>query len=247
MGGTKDGKLVRITKEIWKLNPFLFQEICLRTGFPTIDLFASRHSNQIKRYISWKPDPNSVATDAFQQNWREDLMYAFPPFCLISKVVQKIRQDKSPNFNSKPNLATKTKGFTKKSTKRKSPISGQSTVSGVDSLRNRLTQSGISSEAADLITNCRREFSSKNYESAWKKWVRKINPIRCDLKYILLNYLAVLFEQGYQYRSIGNHRSAISAFHEPINGQNIGDIEQVSALIKGVFNKRPPQPKYSFV
>ena len=34
---------------------------------PEIDLFASRLSNQLPSYHSWKPDPDSIGTDAPQQ------------------------------------------------------------------------------------------------------------------------------------------------------------------------------------
>ena len=56
-----------------------------------------------------------------------------------------------------------------------------------------------------------------------------------------------LLEQGYQYTSVCSHRSAISASHEGIDGKNIGENLQVSSLITGIFNQRPPQPKYTYI
>ena len=56
-----------------------------------------------------------------------------------------------------------------------------------------------------------------------------------------------LLEQGYQYTSVCSHRSAISASHEGIDGKNIGENLQVSSLITGIFNQRPPQPKYTCI
>jgi len=32
-----------------------------------------------------------------------------------------------------------------------------------------------------------------------------------------------------------------------LNGVTVGDYPQVSALIKGVFNERPPQPRFQFI
>ena len=55
------------------------------------------------------------------------------------------------------------------------------------------------------------------------------------------------FEQGHQYRSVRSHRSAISAFHEGINGNSIGKNPQVSSPITGIFNQRPPQPRYACI
>ena len=42
------------------------------------------------------------------------------------------------------------------------------------------------------------------------------------------------------------HRSAISAFHKPIDGVPVGKHPEVSRLMAGVHNLRPPQPKYGF-
>ena len=49
----------------WKLDVSVFQEIVTHMGQPTLDLFASRLCHQLPRYIAWKPDQGSIATDAF--------------------------------------------------------------------------------------------------------------------------------------------------------------------------------------
>ena len=56
-------------------------------------LFASRLSAQLPRYIAWKPDPYSQGTDAMQQIWSNQYLYAFPPFSMINKVLKKIAHD----------------------------------------------------------------------------------------------------------------------------------------------------------
>ena len=73
----------------WKLCPKVFQSICLQRGRPDLDLFASRISKQLSRYFSWKADPECLAVDAFKQNWNQGFPYAFPPFCLITRVLRK--------------------------------------------------------------------------------------------------------------------------------------------------------------
>ena len=77
----------------WKLAPRVFRKICLILGQPDIDLFASRLSHQLQNYMSWKPDPGSRATDALSQTWTHWYGYAFPPFCLIGRVLSKVRKD----------------------------------------------------------------------------------------------------------------------------------------------------------
>ena len=56
--------------------------------------------------------------------------------------------------------------------------------------------------------------------------------------------MAELFKKGLENRSIETHRSAISAFHKPIGNILVGNRPKVSAIISGIFNKRPPQPRY---
>ena len=40
---------------------------------------------QLKKIVSWKPDPLSVSADEFQMEWKMRQAYAFPPFCLIGR------------------------------------------------------------------------------------------------------------------------------------------------------------------
>ena len=54
-----------------------------------MDLFASRLTNQCRRYFSWWPDPFAEATDAVFQDWRNMKGFANPPWNLISRVLMK--------------------------------------------------------------------------------------------------------------------------------------------------------------
>jgi len=56
-----------------------------------------------------------------------------------------------------------------------------------------------------------------------------------------------LFDSGLACRTINSHRSAISAYHELVEGKPVGQHPRVCGLITGVFNQRPPQPRYTFV
>lgn len=78
----------------WKLDINIFLKIVTLWPMPSIDLFASRLNYQIKPFVSWKPDPEALAVDAFSLNWNlYNNFYAFPPFSLINRVLQKIEQD----------------------------------------------------------------------------------------------------------------------------------------------------------
>lgn len=80
----------------WKLCPHIFRMISCHFGHPDVDLFASRLCHQMKNYLSWKPDPFSKGTDAMQHTWSMHLgriLYAFPPFSLVPRVLNKLIQD----------------------------------------------------------------------------------------------------------------------------------------------------------
>ena len=131
---------------------------------------------------------------------------------------------------------------------------GFSAFSGLVGIRERHQTEGISKEASDLMLHARREGSTKTYESAWKKWSlwcgeRSVDPFKCHVKYCL-DYLTHLYQSGQTYRSIGVHRSTISAYHEPIIlGSalvSMGKHPSISSLMSGIHNLRPPTAKYSF-
>lgn len=74
------------------LNTRIFKYICQSFFYPNIDLFASNHTKQCTKFYSWFPCPGSSGCDAFTIKWN-DMFYAFPPFCLLPKVLQKIIVD----------------------------------------------------------------------------------------------------------------------------------------------------------
>ena len=122
---------------------------------------------------------------------------------------------------------------------------------GMVNFRQKLQETGISETAATLITNSRRSGSLSGYESAWRKWSswcssRQVDPFHCDLTFIL-NFLADSYKEGLAYNTINVYRSTISAYHDPIEGRPVGTHPNVCKLLAGVFNNRPPQPRYTFV
>lgn len=84
----------RLDKETeFELSDVVFQKIISKLGYPNIDLFATRINAKCKDYVSWKKDPDAIAVDAFTINWSKFFFYAFPPFILITRVLQKIRSE----------------------------------------------------------------------------------------------------------------------------------------------------------
>ena len=83
----------------WMISPHLLREaLSLLAVNPSIDLFASHLNKQFPIFCSWKPDPDAQKIDAFSFPWIQKGLYAFPPFCLVGKVLAKVIQDKSQNL-----------------------------------------------------------------------------------------------------------------------------------------------------
>ena len=60
----------------------------------------------------------------------------------------------------------------------------------------------------------------------------------------MVNFLAHLYKEGYQYRSLSSYKSAMAFMHSPINGVSISQHPLVSRPLKGAFQTRPPLRRY---
>lgn len=80
----------------WSLNDSVYTDICNKFGHGDVDLFASRLNHKVAKYVSWEPDPFSIAVDAFVLNWSHyNLCYCFPPFNMIGRVLSKCIHDRA--------------------------------------------------------------------------------------------------------------------------------------------------------
>ena len=80
----------------WMLNKQDFHNVLGQLDFdPQIDLFASRSNAQLINYYSYRPDPGCSGVNAFTISWTFLDFYAFPPFAIIGKVLQKVQFDKA--------------------------------------------------------------------------------------------------------------------------------------------------------
>ena len=76
----------------WKM----FNKMVRRWGMPRIDLFATRFSRKVQRFILREFDKKAVDQDALMISWRKrGLLYAFPPMALISTVLEKIQREEA--------------------------------------------------------------------------------------------------------------------------------------------------------
>ena len=122
-------------------------------------------------------------------------------------------------------------------------------TSRLEVIRRRQQAEGISREASQLLAARWSKGTNSTYQSAWRRWdswcsERQIDPISCAVQ-PFLEFLTSLFQEGLQYRTINTIRSAVSMTHSQIKGTPIGQHPLVSRLLRGVYNTRPPQPRYS--
>ena len=78
----------------WKLKTSVFQRICqVLSPPPEIDLFASLLNFQLPKYCARNRDPQAWKVDAMSFCWSGLHLYAFPPFSMLPRVLEKISQD----------------------------------------------------------------------------------------------------------------------------------------------------------
>ena len=82
----------RVMKDFsdFQLHPQVFKLIYQLRGPLKLDLFSSRWNYQLPEYYTWGNQPGSLGRDALQQRWPKSQSYAFPPFCLINRVLAKV-------------------------------------------------------------------------------------------------------------------------------------------------------------
>lgn len=119
-------------------------------------------------------------------------------------------------------------------------------TSRVAYLRERYRDQELSEEATSLMLKSWRTKTNRSYDSLFDKWyswccARDSDPFSGPINEVV-NFLANLYTEGYQYRS---YRSAISSVHERVDGYTVVQHPLVTRLMKGAFNDRPPLPRYT--
>ena len=80
------------TRPNWKLDPTIFACLNSLWGLLEMDLFATQLPNQLPRFVSWRPDLEAEASDAFSKDWSQIRGYAFPPFSLVVQCLSQLRE-----------------------------------------------------------------------------------------------------------------------------------------------------------
>ena len=92
----------------WTIQPSIYDIISHKMGSSDIDLFASIKNRKHFRYVSYMPEKDAIAINAFSISWKYKLHYAFPPFSVIGRTIQKMCEEQAelilvaPLFPSQP-------------------------------------------------------------------------------------------------------------------------------------------------
>jgi hypothetical protein len=237
-----------------------------------VDLFGSFWNAQLPRFVSWRPQPEAMAVNAFSVNWSDFLGYLFPPFSMIPKCLEKIRREESnavmicpvwpsqpwypvmlgmvcetPNLLSSATVQQST-GFT---AGRAPPIAElrSAPASRMEIIRQGFRERGFSSSLVDLLVAGSRTSTLSTFESEWRNWAawglqRGENPLSTSLNYVL-EFLAELHASGKSYSTINVHRSMISKTLPLVEGKPIGSHPLIKNILNGCYNLNPPKPKYN--
>jgi hypothetical protein len=168
----------------WALHHEVFGQISQTFFLPEVDLFASRLNHKVEKYISWKPDPQAYAVDAFTQNWADMKFYAFPPFSLIrTHTTQNAggvgRRDSCSSMldhtslvsSSNENAGCQPPITAKKGGSYIPPIQSQTTTfttgedepDGLPLIRQSYQNLGFSTRSTDILISAWREGTQKQY------------------------------------------------------------------------------------
>jgi ribonuclease HI len=74
----------------WQLHAIVLHRVFSQWGIPQTDMFATVHNAQLPQFVSPIPDPRALAVDALSLSWENRWMYMFPPFPVLTLVMQKL-------------------------------------------------------------------------------------------------------------------------------------------------------------
>ena len=108
---------------------------------------------------------------------------------------------------------------------------------------------GLSSGIIEIIMASWRPGTKGVYNRTAQRWLEYCRRRGCHTQHLtvseVLDFLHALFAQGLGYSVINSHRSAFSSILQVPGVERIGEHNLVYRFMKGAFNLRPPQPRYS--
>ena len=107
--------------------------------------------------------------------------------------------------------------------------------SNLEGLLQQYSAEGLSDQTNDLLESSRRLETLYHYKTEWRKWVswclsRKTDSVNAEVIFVL-NFLSNLFSEELGYRNINVYRSAISTYHEKVEGIPTGQHPKVCQFL----------------
>ena len=126
---------------------------------------------------------------------------------------------------------------------------GSTSTDRLAHLRQSYASRRTSLQSTNLMLASWKDKTNPNYGSSFSKWAswykqRGRDPLTRSVEDVV-NFLAELYSEDYKYQSLNSYRSAISSTHEHVDRASMGSYPTVTRLLQGVFNNRPPQPRYN--
>ncbi|KAJ8913473.1 hypothetical protein NQ315_013853 [Exocentrus adspersus] len=236
----------------WSLSQKAFQKILSKFGTPSIDLFASRVNKKCSKFVSWRRDPEAFQVDAFTMSWSVLYFYAFPPFSMVLRTLQKLIEDKAegivvvPLWISQPwypifeSLLVRSPSFRQNS----SPFVAGPFPGGREVIRKALLLGAVPKNSLDICLSSITPATLKQYNTGLKLWWEFCsrlgsNPYNVSAPKVL-EFLTEQYKNNASYGTLNSYRSAIAQIAGPDLGQDL----RVKRFFKGVFGVRRPLPRY---
>ncbi|KAJ8046872.1 hypothetical protein HOLleu_05698 [Holothuria leucospilota] len=195
-------------------------------------------------------------------SWKGMFAYAFPPFAILPRVLQKIRTEQCliilvapfwprqswfPSILDllveKPVRIPVSEHLLTQSTIHKQPRNFP--VGCMEIVKQQFIEKGFSSETAERAASCRQPSTYRTYNTrvrsfmAWAKG-RKVDYMQASIGEVaeFLNYLFTV--RNLAVSTINGYRAAISLVHKSWNGVSVCQSKDLSDLVNAFFISRPP-------
>ncbi|WAQ94141.1 hypothetical protein MAR_006612 [Mya arenaria] len=237
----------------WKLAESVFSEAVNCFGLPEIDMFASRLNRQLDRFVSWEPDPDAEAVDAFsvcgtsnsESEAGQSRGLAGGTFLDNTEFFHQY----SGNVDSRSIHSESGPGHIEITTNIESASFSQQTTSNAMSyIRRSYEKRNLSEKSINIIMASWRKTTQKQYSTNINRWIhfcreREIDPLQTPIEYCI-EFLTELYDLGLSYATLNTARSALSSLCKKQDGYNVGSHPLVIRFLSGVYNLGPTKPKY---
>lgn len=121
-----------------------------------------------------------------------------------------------------------------------------STSSRLDAIRSGIRKRGFSGRATKRISGSVRQSTGAIYDSKWSifcSWCnsKQIDPLSASVQQLADFFIFLFEDQGFAPSTIKGYRSAISRTIHLSGGENFGENQFLSLLIKNFYLERPKQ------